>query len=104
MRRILFTALLAACASAPAQELSKSDALAVRGVVTEQLDAFRRDDGERAFSLATAGIRAKFGSSEVFMEMVRTGYPVVYRPSSVAWSGKRTSKPSRAASGFHELD
>ena len=83
MRQILFAVLLSACASAQAQELSKDDALAIRTVVTEQLDAFRRDDGERAFSLATAGIQAKFGSPEVFMEMVRTGYPVVYRPGSV---------------------
>ena len=104
MKIIVAMALAVFAASATAQELSKQDAMAIRAVVTEQLDAFRRDDGEHAFSLATAGIRAKFGSSEVFMEMVRTGYPVVYRPSSVAWSGKRTSKPSRAASGFHELD
>ena len=83
MRQILFAGLFSACASAQAQELSKDDALAIRTVVTEQLDAFRRDDVERAFSLATSGIQAKFGSPEAFMEMVRTGYPVVYRPGSV---------------------
>jgi hypothetical protein len=84
LRVFLFTlALVGIAASARAEDLSKQDAAAIRAVITEQLDAFRRDDGERAFSLATAGIRAQFGSAEVFMEMVRTGYPVVYRPSSV---------------------
>ena len=80
-RIFLVAALLAT--SAQAQEISHSDALAIRAVITEQLDAFRRDDGERAFSLATSEIQAKFGSPEVFMEMVRTGYPVVYRPGWV---------------------
>jgi Domain of unknown function (DUF4864) len=59
------------------------DARAVREVIEAQLDAFRRDDAERAFSLATPGIRATFGSAERFMEMVRTSYPAVYRPKSV---------------------
>ena len=80
---LFFLGLMTFTCSLSAQELSRDDALAIRAVVTEQLDAFRRDDGERAFSLATAGIQAKFGSPEAFMEMVRTGYPVVYRPGSV---------------------
>ncbi|HKW36252.1 MAG TPA: DUF4864 domain-containing protein, partial [Burkholderiales bacterium] len=37
----------------------------------------------RAFSFATAGIRAQFGTPEVFMDMVRSQYAVVYRPKSV---------------------
>lgn len=59
------------------------DARAIRAVVTDQLDAFARDDGPRAFELAAAGIRARFGNHDVFMDMVRTSYPVVYRPRSV---------------------
>jgi hypothetical protein len=55
----------------------------VREVIEAQLDAFRRDDAPRAFSYASAGIRAAFGTPEVFMEMVRTQYAVVYRPQSV---------------------
>jgi hypothetical protein len=70
-------------ASSSAAELSREDAAAIRAVVAEQLEAFARDDGPRAFSVATTGIRARFGTPEVFMEMVRTGYPVVYRPKSV---------------------
>jgi hypothetical protein len=69
--------------SSLASDISKEDAAAIRKVISEQLDAFRRDDGPRAFSLATAGIRAQFGTPEVFMDMVRTQYAVVYRPKSV---------------------
>jgi hypothetical protein len=68
---------------AQAAELNREDASAIREVVSQQLDAFKRDDAKGAFALATAGIRAKFGSPEVFMEMVRSGYPAVYRPKSV---------------------
>jgi len=80
---LLALAFLGAVAATSAAEISKEDAAAIRAVISEQLDAFARDDAPRAFSLATAGIRAQFGTPEVFMEMVRSEYPVVYRPKSV---------------------
>src|SRR6058998_2468239 len=71
---------------APAQDaVPPEDARAVRAVIEAQLDAFRRDDAARAFSLATPGIRATFGDAETFMDMVRRSYAVVYRPKSVAF-------------------
>jgi len=70
----------------PAQDaVPPEEARAVRAVIEAQLDAFRRDDAARAFSLATPGIRATFGDAETFMNMVRRSYAVVYRPSSVAF-------------------
>src|SRR5690349_24582138 len=75
--------LLGVAVASPAAEVSAEDAAAIRAVISEQLDAFARDDGPRAFSLATAGIRAQFGTPEAFMEMVRSQYQVVYRPKSV---------------------
>ena len=65
--------------------VSPDDARAMREVIEAQIDAFRRDDAARAFSLAAPGIRDKFGSPENFMEMVRRAYAVVYRPESVAF-------------------
>jgi len=65
--------------------VSPEDARAVREVIEAQIDAFRKDDAARAFSLATPGIREKFGSPENFMDMVRSSYAVVYRPASVAF-------------------
>jgi hypothetical protein len=84
MSRPFFCALLLLVAApSPAADISKEDAAAIRTVISEQIDAFAHDDGPRAFSFATAGIRAQFGTPEVFMEMVRSQYAVVYRPRSV---------------------
>ena len=63
--------------------LTAADARAVREVIEAQLDAFQNDDAPRAFSYATANIRESFGTPENFMLMVRTSYPVVYRPKAV---------------------
>jgi hypothetical protein len=78
-------ALLPLFVQAQPPAISPDAARAVRAVIEAQLDAFRRDDSARAFSYAAPGIRATFGTPENFMEMVRTQYAVVYRPSSVAF-------------------
>jgi len=83
MRLLVFALLLSAAVTSRADGISREDAAAIRKVISEQIDAFAHDDGPRAFSLATAGIRAQFGTPEVFMDMVKTQYPVVYRPKSV---------------------
>ena len=82
--RALLLALVPILASAQ-ETLPAADARAVREVIEAQLDAFRRDDAARAFSLATPGIRETFGTPENFMDMVRSAYAVVYRPKSVAF-------------------
>ncbi len=71
--------ILAAPASAQAP-LSADDRAAIREVIRSQVDAFRRDDGESAFALASPAIRRMFGTAEIFMDMVRQGYQPVYRP------------------------
>jgi hypothetical protein len=83
VRSLLAFFLFCVATASSAAEVSAEDAANIRAVISEQLDAFARDDGPRAFSLATAGIRAQFGTPEVFMEMVKSEYPVVYRPKSV---------------------
>ncbi len=65
--------------------VSVSDARAAQLVVRAQLDAFAADDAERAFSFAAPSIREMFGTPEQFMRMVRSSYPVVYRPASVTF-------------------
>lgn len=76
---------LAPLAGFPQDKVPEADARAMRAVVEAQLEAFRSDDAERAFSYATEGIRAAFRTPENFMAMVRSAYPVVYRPRSVAF-------------------
>lgn len=64
---------------------SEADWNSIRNVIQSQIDAFGQDNGELAFSYAAPGIREQFKTAENFMRMVKTGYPVVYRPATVAF-------------------
>ena len=72
--------ILGLAAPSFAQDLSAADRSAIRDVIQGQVDAFQRDDGASAFGYASPTIRGMFGTSEVFMDMVRQGYQPVYRP------------------------
>ncbi len=76
-RRALLLAFLASPAAAQGS--------AIEQVIRDQMAAFARDDGEAAFAFATPGLRAMFGSAEMFMSMVRQGYQPVYRPRAVTF-------------------
>src|SRR5258708_6413850 len=76
---------LATTAEAQA-DMSEADRAAIRQVIEAQVDAFRRDDGDAAFGLASPAIQGMFGTSEVFMDMVRQGYQPVYRPRAFDFS------------------
>ena len=78
-------AVLHAFTPAHAQPLTSADEKAVLTVVQSQLAAFAKDDGEKAFSFATPELRKSFGTAATFMAMVKSGYPVVYRPASVVF-------------------
>ncbi|UYN95170.1 MAG: DUF4864 domain-containing protein [Enhydrobacter sp.] len=71
---------LALGAQAQPAPLSEADRQSIRAVIQSQVDAFRHDDGERAFGYASPGIQRMFGSADIFMDMVRQGYQPVYRP------------------------
>lgn len=66
-------------------ELAAPDGKNVRAVVEAQLKAFAADNARQAFALATPALQAQFRTPENFMAMVRTSYPVVYDPASVAF-------------------
>ena len=72
-------------ARAADSEVTEVDALSIRSVIEAQIAAFQADDAKRAFSYAAPGIRREVGTPERFVEMVRTSYPVVYRPAAVAF-------------------
>ncbi len=63
--------------------LSPSDRQAIHGTIQGQLDAFRGDDGPRAFSYASPTVRKMFRTPENFIAMVRNRYAAVYRPREV---------------------
>ena len=81
-------ALAAAClplSPARGEPLTPAGERAVRTVVRGQLDALARDDAVKAFSFAAPNVRQAVGSAAAFLAMVQRGYPVVYRPASVAF-------------------
>ncbi len=56
---------------------------AVVGTIQSQLDAFQQDDFATAFTFASPTIKRLFGTPERFGQMVRNGFPMVWRPSEV---------------------
>ena len=77
---LLLLALAAGTANAQDLSLSDADRTAIRDTIGRQVEAFRRDDGDAAFGLASPGIQGMFGTSDIFMDMVRRAYRPVYRP------------------------
>ncbi len=74
-----------ASAEDPPSSLAAPDQEAIHQVIQSQLDAFQRDDGATAFGYASPVLQQKFGDPATFMQMVKSGYPPVYRPRSVAF-------------------
>ena len=83
----LFMLLASQAISLPAHagDLRANDEKSIRAVVEGQLAAFAKDDANKAFSFAAPNVRKALGSAANFMSMVRSDYPVVYRPASVAF-------------------
>lgn len=80
--RALFAAVFMICALGQTLAASESEQSAIRGIIQDQIEAFKRDDAARAFSYATPALQNMFGSQERFMAMVKEGYKPVYRPRS----------------------
>jgi hypothetical protein len=68
--------------SALAQSISATDRAEFQRIITAQISAFRADDGIAAYDFAAPSIRNIFTTPEIFMSMVKQGYPQVYRPKS----------------------
>ena len=85
---------------------------AIRGVISGQIEAFRADDVDTAFEFASPTIQGMFGTPGNFGRMVRQGYPMVWRPADVRFSGlsERGGRPVQgvllkdAAGRVHVLD
>ncbi len=85
MRRTLaalFTIFIIGQAHAD-EPLSAADANAIQAVIQNQVDAFNQDDDVRAYRHASPTIQRIFQTVDVFMTMVRDGYPPVYRSTRV---------------------
>ena len=65
-----------------ADSISSTDKAEFQRIITAQITAFRADDGPAAYDFAAPVVRNIFPTPEVFMAMVKQGYPQVYRPQS----------------------
>ena len=78
--------LLPGAASAAADgNVTPDDLAEIRAVIHRQIDAFRRDDAQQAFALASPGVQQAFGTPERFLDTVRMAYRAVYRPSALSF-------------------
>ena len=80
---VLAFACLAILAATPARADTAADERTVETLIREQIAAFGKDDGERAFTYAAPDIQKRFGDPVSFMAMVRKSYAAVYRPKSL---------------------
>lgn len=84
----------------------------IRATITGQMEAFRADDFDRAFTFAAPNIKRMFGTSERFGMMVRNGYPMVWKNADVRYLELRELggnlwqkvQVQDEAGGFHYLD
>lgn len=84
--RSRLVACLLALPLALATPAAADDAAAgIARTIQGQLDAFLADDFETAFTFASPGIKGMFRTPERFGEMVRSGYPMVWRPAEVRY-------------------
>ena len=65
-----------------ADSISATDKAEFQRIITAQITAFKADDGPAAYDFAAPVVRNIFPSPEIFMTMVKQGYPQVYRPQS----------------------
>ena len=88
--------LAAWCSAAAAADLADRDARQVRQVVESQLQAMADGDGDKAFSYASAAIRAQFGNAARFMAMVLGAYPMVVRPAATVFYRATSARDGQA--------
>jgi len=83
--------------SAAADLINSQDQAEFQRIITAQISAFRADDGAAAYEFAAPAVRKFFPTVEVFMAMVRNGYPQVYRPQSFIFNEALTDPQGRPA-------
>lgn len=73
--------LLLATLSGPAEAQQQE----IEGTISSQIEAFKADDFETAFTYATPTLQRLFQTPQNFQRMVTQGYPMVWRPAEVEY-------------------
>jgi hypothetical protein len=58
----------------------------IHDTILRQIEAFANNDGEQAWAYASEGIKRRFGSSQVFVDMVREAYPAVHSATQIEFT------------------
>ena len=82
MKQVVAVLIMSLLSVLPARAQDQRSAEVV-GTIQSQLDAFQKDDFAKAFTFASPNIKRLFGNPTRFGQMVRNGYPMVWRPSEV---------------------
>ena len=70
---------------ARAATLGDGDGAAIQALIAGQIAAFRANDSDAAYAMASPTIQQTFPSVAAFMDMVESGYMPVYRPQSFSF-------------------
>ncbi len=84
MRAIFLALFLSLVVALPKAEAQEAD---IQGVISNQIDAFKADDFNTAFTFAHPSIQGIFQTPENFRRMVTQGFPMVWRPADVEYLG-----------------
>lgn len=99
LRFIAVLVTIAPLLAAPtlAADISDADHGAIDAIIAAQISAFGKDDGAAAYGYASPTIQHIYPSADAFMNMVRKGYPQVYRPQRYNFTRVETDVPERPA-------
>jgi len=86
--RIILCAMVMAFATLPLRAQTAPE-MAIRDIISQQLEALQRDDFETAFDFASPLIQQLFQTPERFGDMVSGGYPMVHRPDNYRFDALR---------------
>ncbi|MFO8141774.1 MAG: DUF4864 domain-containing protein [Marinobacter sp.] len=69
-----------------ARPLASNADAEIRDAILSQIEAFANNDGDQAWALASEGVQRRFGTSQVFMDMVREAYPAVHSATAIEFT------------------
>ncbi len=87
MRMLSLTAVLSGSATLSAvMAMEREDrGAAIRSVIDRQLHAFQARDLPRAYGFVSRKIRGQLQSPELFAQLIRAGFPMVWDPKRVSF-------------------
>jgi len=83
--RLLMPAIVALWAVSASAQVEQMPNPEIEATIGAQLEAFKADDFDQAFTYAAPNIQGLFQTPDRFGQMVRNGYPMVWRPGSVRY-------------------